>query len=52
MRIAPDDTRETLLDGMRGTTAVVVHGDRAYVTNGADHAETGSNLLIAELLRG
>ncbi|MEU6132809.1 hypothetical protein ABZ805_26830 [Saccharopolyspora sp. NPDC047091] len=52
VRIAPDGSRETLLDGMRGTTAVVVRDDHAYVTNGANHAETGSNLLIAELLRG
>ncbi|MEV5504299.1 hypothetical protein AB0M50_53740 [Nonomuraea fuscirosea] len=52
VRVNQDGTRETLLDagdGMQGTTAVVVRGDRAYVTNGANLKGDDSNLLLAEL---
>ncbi|MFD4643415.1 hypothetical protein ACFWN2_39335 [Lentzea sp. NPDC058436] len=54
VRVSPDGVRETLLDagdGMRGTTAVVVRGSRAYVTNGANLSGTDSNLLLADLHR-
>ncbi|GGP34059.1 hypothetical protein [Saccharothrix coeruleofusca] len=54
VRVSADGTGETLLDagdGMRGTTAVVVRGNRAYVTNGANLVGGDSNLLLAELRR-
>lgn len=49
-----DGPRETLLDaddGMQRTTAVVVPGNRAYVTNGANLTGTDSSLMLAELRR-
>ncbi|RKT81940.1 hypothetical protein SAMN05421805_12652 [Saccharopolyspora antimicrobica] len=54
VRVGADGAQETLLDaedGMQGTTAVVVRGDRAYVTNGANLVGNDSHLLIAELQR-
>ncbi|HUQ58119.1 hypothetical protein [Lentzea sp.] len=54
VRVGADGTRETLLDaddGMQGTTAVVVRGNRAYITNGANLAGNDSNLMLAELRR-
>jgi hypothetical protein len=54
VRVDPDGTHETLLDtkdGMQGTTAVTVRGNRAYVTNGANLAGNDPNLLLAELRR-
>ncbi|WP_434440588.1 hypothetical protein [Lentzea sp. E54] len=38
VRAGADGSRETLDadDGLQGTTAVVVRGNRAYVTNGAN----------------
>ncbi|QFU91874.1 hypothetical protein [Amycolatopsis sp. YIM 10] len=54
VRVAADGTRETLLDaddGMQGTTAVVVRGNRAYVTNGANLSGDNPNLLVARLQR-
>ncbi|MGW4059221.1 hypothetical protein ACWEGE_13120 [Amycolatopsis sp. NPDC004747] len=52
VRVGPDGTRETLLDkddGMEGTTAVVVRGNRVYVTNGANLAGDNPDLLLARL---
>ncbi|RJQ87225.1 hypothetical protein D5S19_09805 [Amycolatopsis panacis] len=52
VRVGPDGAHETLLDaedGMQGTTAVAVQGNRAYVTNGANLAGNDPNLLLAEL---
>ena len=54
VRVSPDGTRETLLDagdGMEGTTAVAVRGDRVYVTNGANLAGNDPNLMLAGLRR-
>jgi sugar lactone lactonase YvrE len=54
VRVGADGTHQTLLDaedGMQGTTAVVVQGNRAYVTNGANLAGNDPNLLLAELRR-
>ncbi|WP_410575150.1 hypothetical protein [Amycolatopsis sp. cmx-4-61] len=54
VRIGSDGTRETLLDaedGMQGTTAVVVRGNRVYVTNGANLAGNNPDLLLARLRR-
>ncbi|WP_093358736.1 hypothetical protein [Saccharopolyspora kobensis] len=54
VRVGSDGAQETLLDaedGMQGTTAVVVRGNRAYVTNGANLVGNDSCLLIAELQR-
>ncbi|GAA2601428.1 hypothetical protein GCM10010435_96030 [Winogradskya consettensis] len=55
VRVGPDGDHEALLDagdGMQGTTAVVVRGTRAYVTNGANLAGNDPNLLLAELHHG
>ncbi|WP_043779512.1 hypothetical protein [Amycolatopsis rifamycinica] len=52
VRVGPDGSRATLLDaedGMQGTTAVVVRGNRVYVTNGANLAGDNPNLLLARL---
>lgn len=52
VRVGPDGTRETLLDkddGMEGTTAVVVRGNRVYITNGANLAGDNPDLLLARL---
>jgi hypothetical protein len=54
VRVGPDGAQETLLDaedGMQGTTAVAVRGNRAYVTNGANLAGNDSNLMLADLQR-
>jgi sugar lactone lactonase YvrE len=54
VRVSADGTQETLLDaedGMQGTTAVVVRGDRAYVTNGANLAGNDPTLMLARLHR-
>ncbi|WP_129787926.1 hypothetical protein [Promicromonospora panici] len=54
VRVGPDGSHATLLDtedGMQGTTAVVVRGHRAYVTNGANLAGNDPNLMVAELRR-
>ncbi|MFD9705618.1 hypothetical protein [Lentzea sp. NPDC059081] len=54
VRVAADGTHETLLDaadGMQGTTAVVVRGSRAYVTNGANLTGDDPTLMVAELRR-
>jgi sugar lactone lactonase YvrE len=54
VRVGADGAQETLLDaedGMQGTTAVAVRGNRAYVTNGANLAGNDPNLLLAELRR-
>ncbi|WP_432835617.1 hypothetical protein [Dactylosporangium sp. CA-092794] len=55
VRVGADGAQETLLDagdGMQGTTAVAVRGNRAYVTNGANLAGNDSNLLLAQLRIG
>lgn len=54
VRVGADGTHETLLDaadGMQGTTAVAVRGNRVYVTNGANLTGTGSDLVLARLRR-
>lgn len=54
VRVGADGSRQTLLDaedGMQGTTAVIVRGNRVYVTNGANLAGTDPHLLLAELRR-
>ncbi|MFD2417770.1 hypothetical protein [Amycolatopsis pigmentata] len=54
VRVGADGTQETLLDaenGMEGTTAVAVRGDRVYVTNGANLAGDDPTLMLAELRR-
>lgn len=54
VRVDADGTHETLLDaqdGMQGTTAVAIQGNRAYVTNGANLVGNDSNLLLAKLQR-
>jgi sugar lactone lactonase YvrE len=54
VRVGADGAQETLLDaedGMQGTTAVAVRGNRAYVTNGANLAGNDPNLLLAQLQR-
>ncbi|MEV5543309.1 hypothetical protein AB0L13_41460 [Saccharopolyspora shandongensis] len=54
VRVGADGAHETLLDaedGMQGTTAVAVRGNRVYVTNGANLAGNEPNLLLAELRR-
>ncbi|MEU6409741.1 hypothetical protein [Microbispora sp. NPDC046933] len=54
VRVDADGTHETLLDaqdGMQGTTAVAVRGNRVYVTNGANLVGNDSNLLLAKLQR-
>ncbi len=54
VRVGADSAQETLLDaedGMQGTTAVAVRGNRAYVTNGANLAGNEPNLLLAQLQR-
>jgi sugar lactone lactonase YvrE len=54
VRVSADGAQETLLDtedGMQGTTAVAVRGNRAYVTNGANLAGNDPNLLLADLRR-
>ncbi|MEV6622943.1 hypothetical protein AB0M83_28135 [Amycolatopsis sp. NPDC051106] len=54
VRVDADGARETLLDagnGMQGTTAVAVRGNRVYVTNGANLAGDDPNLLLAQLKR-
>ncbi|GAA2788078.1 hypothetical protein [Saccharopolyspora taberi] len=55
VRVGADGTQETLLDaedGLQGTTAVAVRGNRAYVTNGANLAGNDPTLMLAELRRG
>ncbi|MEV4566029.1 hypothetical protein AB0K12_19890 [Nonomuraea sp. NPDC049419] len=55
VRVNADGTGEVLLDasdGMQGTTAVAVRGNRAYITNGATIVGRDSNLLVADLRRG
>ncbi|WP_410585976.1 hypothetical protein [Amycolatopsis sp. lyj-23] len=52
VRVGPDGSRQTLLDaedGMEGTTAVAVRGNRVYVTNGANLAANHPHLLLARL---
>ncbi|MFJ8937332.1 hypothetical protein ACIRL0_16750 [Streptomyces sp. NPDC102365] len=54
VRVGADGAHETLLDakdGMQGTTAVVVRGHRAFVTNGANLAGNDPTLMLAELNR-
>ncbi|MEV6987078.1 hypothetical protein AB0M95_38280 [Sphaerisporangium sp. NPDC051017] len=54
VRIGADGAQETLLDaedGMQGTTAVAVQGNRVYVTNGANLAGNDPTLMLAELQR-
>ncbi|MDX3191265.1 hypothetical protein PV458_22900 [Streptomyces sp. MN03-5084-2B] len=54
VRVGPDGAQETLLDageGMEGTTAVAVRGNRVYVTNGANLAGNNPDLLLAQLRR-
>ncbi|MGP3966722.1 hypothetical protein [Streptomyces sp. 6N223] len=54
VRVSADGAQETLLDsedGMQGTTAVAVRGNRAYVTNGANLAGNDPTLMLAELRR-
>ncbi|GHF38263.1 sugar lactone lactonase YvrE [Amycolatopsis bartoniae] len=55
VRVSADGTHETLLDagdGLQGTTAVAVRGDRVYVTNGANLAGNDPTLMLAKLRRG
>ncbi|MFG2171150.1 hypothetical protein ACGFMO_07150 [Streptomyces niveus] len=55
VRVGANGVQETLLDaedGMQGTTAVAVRGNRAYVTNGANLAGNDPTLMLAELRRG
>ncbi|MFJ8604504.1 hypothetical protein ACIREM_38530 [Streptomyces shenzhenensis] len=54
VRVGADGAQETLLhagDGMQGTTAVAVRGNRVYVTNGANLAGNVPTLMLAELHR-
>jgi hypothetical protein len=54
VRVSANGAQETLLDaedGMQGTTAVAVRGNRAYVTNGANLAGNAPTLMLAELHR-
>lgn len=54
VRVGADGADETLLDaddGMQGTTAVVVRGNRVYVTNGANPAGSDPTLMLAKLQR-
>lgn len=54
VRVSPDGSQETLLDaehGLQGTTAVIVRGDRAYVTNGANLAGDDPSLMLVDLQR-
>lgn len=54
VRVGVDGTRETLLDaedGMQGTTAVAVRGNRVHLTNGANLAGNDPNLMVAQLRR-
>ncbi|MFF1281986.1 hypothetical protein [Streptomyces sp. NPDC058299] len=54
VRVNADGTQETLLDaddGMQGTTAVAVRGNRVYVTNGANLAGEDPTLMLAKLQR-
>jgi sugar lactone lactonase YvrE len=54
VRVSADGAQETLLDaknGMQGTTAVRVRGNRVYVTNGANLAGNDPNLMLAQLQR-
>lgn len=54
VRVDADGARETLLDaddGMQGTTAVIVRGNRVYVTNGANLAGNDPTLMLAKLQR-
>jgi sugar lactone lactonase YvrE len=54
VRVGADGAQETMLDaadGMQGTTAVAVRGNRVYVTNGANLAGNDPNLMVAELQR-
>ncbi|WP_143036085.1 hypothetical protein [Lentzea fradiae] len=52
VRVSSGGRAETLLDaddGLQGTTAVRVHGNRVYLTNGANLAGDDPNLMIGEL---
>ncbi len=52
VRVGLDGSQATLLDaedGMQGTTAVVVRGNRVYVSNGANLAGNNPDLLLAQL---
>jgi len=52
VRVGADGAQETLLDaedGMQGTTAVAVRGNRVHVTNGANLAGNDPTLLLAKL---
>ncbi|MEV6830999.1 hypothetical protein [Amycolatopsis sp. NPDC051102] len=54
VRVGSDGSQEVLLDaddGMQGTTAVAVRGNRVYVTNGANLAGNNPDLLLARLRR-
>ncbi|MGW4733803.1 hypothetical protein ACWEQC_32335 [Streptomyces shenzhenensis] len=54
VRVGANGAQETLLDaedGMQGTTAVAIRGNRAYVTNGANLAGDDPTLMLAELRR-
>ncbi|MCS7482865.1 hypothetical protein ACFFQW_40870 [Umezawaea endophytica] len=54
VRVDANGAQGTLLDaedGMQGTTAVAVRGDRVYVTNGANLAGNDPSLLLARLQR-
>ncbi|MWK39870.1 hypothetical protein GEV43_41870 [Actinomadura sp. J1-007] len=54
VRVDAGGARETLLDaddGMQGTTAVIVRGNRVYVTNGANLAGNDPTLMLAKLQR-
>ncbi|MFB4301003.1 hypothetical protein [Actinomadura sp. NTSP31] len=54
VRVGADGEHETLLDaddGMQGTTAVIVRGNRVYVTNGANLAGNDPTLMLARLQR-
>ncbi|MEU6034198.1 hypothetical protein ABZ801_02185 [Actinomadura sp. NPDC047616] len=54
VRVGADGAHETLLDaddGMQGTTAVIVRGNRVYVTNGANLAGNDPTLMLAKLQR-
>ncbi|MCM3921987.1 hypothetical protein ND748_09985 [Frankia sp. AiPs1] len=54
VRVDADGAHQTLLDaedGMQGTTAVAVRGQRVYVTNGANLAGDDPTLMLAELHR-
>ncbi|MEV5704766.1 hypothetical protein [Actinoallomurus sp. NPDC052274] len=54
VRVSADGAHETLLDaddGMQGTTAVRVRGNRVYVTNGANLAGNDPTLMLAKLRR-